>query len=137
MHIATENHGNMSCEIRFNKKENNHTGILKYNNFEAGLICNSSADAVRTQFHTICKMIDKGGMLRHGVILLGYHNGDFGGDVLRVDGEVIGEWASDDEEWCHFTAVDADEVTRSAPSHWMLHDSIAKWTKCGDEKCES
>ena len=78
-------------------------------------------------------MVDAGGTVRHGIIMLGYHNRAFSGDVLLVDGEIIGEWTSDDEEWCHFTANDAAEITCSAPPPWILHDSIADWVKRGDD----
>jgi len=76
-------------------------------------------------------MVDMGGMVRHGIIMLGYHNGASRGDVLLVDGEVIGEWTSDDEDWCHFTEIGAVEVKCSASTPWLLHDTIAKWVERG------
>ena len=133
MHVTTENHGDMSCEIEVNKAEDQHIGTLKYRAFEVGLISGPDLDAVRSQFQAICEITDAGGMVRHGIIMLGYHNRAFSGDVLLVDGEIIGEWTSDDEEWCHFTPSDAVEVTHSAPSPWMLHDSIANWVKYGED----
>ena len=137
MHVAIENHGDMSCEIEVNEAEGHHIGTLKYSAFEVGLISGPNLGAVRAQFQAICEMVDAGGMVRHGIIMLGYHNRAFSGDVLLVDGEIIGEWTSDDEEWCHFTAIDATEVTRSAPSPWMLNDSIANWVKRGDDTKEA
>lgn len=132
MNVATENHGDMSCEIEANKAEGHYIGALKYRTFKIGLISGHNLGAVRAQVQSICELVDTGGMVRHGIIMLGYHNRAFSGDVLLVDGEIIGEWTSDDEEWCHFTAIDAAEVTRRAPSHWMLHNAIANWVKRGD-----
>ena len=129
MRVATENHGNTSCEIEVNKTEDHYMGTLKYNTSEVGLISGPNLDAVRAQFRAICEMVDAGGMVRHGIIMLGYHSRVFSGDVLLVDGEIIGEWTSDDEEWCHFTATDAAMVSCSAPSPWLLHDSIATWMR--------
>jgi len=133
MHVATEYHGELSCEIAANETGDHHTGMLKYNIFEVGQISGPNLGSVRAQFQAICSLVDAGGMVRHGIIMLGYHNRAFCGDVLLVDGEIIGEWTSDDEEWCDFTAIDANEVTCSAPSPWMLHDSIADWVTHGDD----
>ncbi|AHG48936.1 hypothetical protein RLEG12_08335 (plasmid) [Rhizobium leguminosarum bv. trifolii CB782] len=127
MHIETETRGEMSCQIDVNKLDDLYCGTLKYKVFEVGLISGASVDAVRAQFESVCDLVDAGGMVRHGIIMLGYHSPAFEGAVLRVDGEIIGGWDSDDEEWCHFTAADATEVTLSAPSPWMLHDAIADW----------
>lgn len=137
MRNATENHGDMSCEIEVNKTEGHHIGTLKYSVFEIGLISGPNHSAVGAQFQAICELVDAGGMVRHGIIMLGYHNRAFRGDVLLVDGEIIGEWTSDDEGWSHFTALDATEVTRSAPSPWMLHDSIKDWVKRGGDTKEA
>ena len=136
MHVNTENHGEMSCEIEVNKAEDHYIGNLKYSAFKIGLISGSDLGTVRAQFQAICEMVDAGGMVRHGIIMLGYHNRAFRGDVLLIDGEIIGEWSSDDEEWCHFTASDGAEVTCSAPSPWMLHDSIANWVVRGHDSKE-
>ncbi|GGE05029.1 hypothetical protein GCM10008012_55140 [Rhizobium anhuiense] len=38
------------------------------------------------------------------------------GLTAYVAGEIIGDWGSDDEEWCHFTALDATKVALNAPS---------------------
>ncbi|EKF59795.1 hypothetical protein QWE_09455 [Agrobacterium albertimagni AOL15] len=100
--------------------------------FEIGRITASDIGLLRSQFRAICEMTDTGAMVRHGIILTGYHNRDFKGDVLLVDGEFIGEWASDEFEWCHFTGFGSTEVTLSAPSPWMLHDAIAEWKEPGD-----
>lgn len=69
--------------------------------------------------------MEAGGMLRHGIIMLGYHNDDLSGDVLVADGELFGFWRMDGEEWCHFTLDGTTEIKCSAPSPWMLHDAIA------------
>ena len=68
-----------------------------------------------------------GQMIRRGIIMLGYHNGAEGGDVLSEDGEVLGYWYMDEEEWSHFTIDGDTEISSSAPSPWMLQDSIADW----------
>lgn len=133
MHVTTENHGDLSCEIEVNKADDCYIGTLKYGTFKSGLISGTDLAAVSAQFQAICEMVDMGGTVRHGIIMLGYHNRAFKGDVLLVDGEVIGEWTSDDEEWCQFTAIGAIEVACSAPSPWMLHDLIAKWVERGGQ----
>lgn len=68
-----------------------------------------------------------GQMIRRGIIMLGYHNGAEGGDVLSEDGEVLGTWYIDEEEWSHFTIEGHTEISSSAPSPWMLQDVIADW----------
>lgn len=133
MRISTEKHGELSCDIEVDKAEDQYIGTLKYRFSEVGIVTGSAPRDVRAQFQAICEMVDAGGMVRHSIIMLGYHNGAFRGEVLLVDGEVIGEWTSDDEEWCHFTASGDVAITRSAPSPWMLHDSIAGWMKCGGD----
>ncbi|WP_246787978.1 hypothetical protein [Agrobacterium sp. AGB01] len=133
----TEKHGEMSCEIAASEKPDQYSGILLYKIFEIGTIAGPSVEAVRAQFQAICDMTDAGGMVRHGVIMLGYHNEAFSGDVLLVDGEILGEWSSDDEEWCHFTQIDDTEITLSAPSPWMLHDTIADWLKSRNGSADS
>lgn len=127
MHIEIATHGDMSCQIDPTDDVDLYTGTLRYKIFDIGLISGPSIGAIRTQFDAICGMADAGGMVRHGIIMLGYHNRAFAGDVLRVDGEIIGEWSSDDMEWCYFTAAGDSEATVSAPSPWMLHESIANW----------
>jgi len=129
MPIETKKHGQMSCQIAASEETDQYDGTLLYKIFEIGVIAGPSVEAVRAQFRAICDMTDAGAMVRHGVVMLGYHNRAFSGDVLLVDGEIIGEWSSDEEEWCHFTQIDATEVTLSAPSPWMLHDSIADWLR--------
>ena len=82
MIVTTENHGDMSCEIVADKAEGNYIGALKYSAFEIGLISGPNLGAVRAQFQVICEMVNAGGMVRHGIIMLGYHNRAFSGDVL-------------------------------------------------------
>jgi hypothetical protein len=132
MHIGIEYHGETPLTIEFNESEELYIGTLKYRDFENGVISGSTSDAVQAQFQAIRKMLDAGGMIRGGIIMLGYHNGDYCGDVLLVDGEIIGEWTSDEFEWCHFTSIDADKVSCAAPSPWMLQDAIAIWIKRDD-----
>lgn len=127
MRIETINYGTMSCEIRSDNADSCFTENLKYRSFEVGLISGPDKGSVRDQFRAICEIAEDGGMVRRGLIMVGYHNSVSKGDVLRVDGEIIGEWMSDDEEWCHFTVDGASEITFSSPSLWMLHDAIADW----------
>ena len=49
--------------------------------------------------------------------MLGYHNGAEGGDVLSEDGEVLGTWYMDEEEWSHFTIEGETEISRGGPSN--------------------
>lgn len=127
MHATTENIGDMYCEIAANRVGEHYTGTLKHRAFEVGDIFGVTQASVYAQFRTICEIVEEGAMVRHGIIMLGYHNRAFCGEVLLLDGVIIGVWTSDDEEWCHFTASCAVGVTCSAPSPWMLHDSIADW----------
>jgi len=127
MQTTTLNHGDLSCEIEPHSTDGRITAKLRYRSFEVGQISGRDQGTVHAQFQAICGLVDEGGTVRHGIIMLGYHNRAFKGEVLLIDGEIIGEWASDDDEWCHFTANDASEITCSAPSPWMLHDSIADW----------
>ncbi len=127
MHVTTETHGNLACEIEANEAENQYTGTLKYNSFDIGQISSADLAAVRSQFQTIVSLVDEGAQVRHGIIVCGYHGDALQGDVLRVDGDVLGSWRMDDEEWCDFTADGAEGATCSAPSLWLLHDKIGKW----------
>lgn len=123
-----DEHSNLTCEIQRNEDGSKFVGTLKYNGYENCTIDGPSVEAVRGQYLTICALIDEqGAMLREGTIMLGYHNDEWRGDVLLPDGEVIGSWVSDDEEWCHFTKEGDDEPCVSAPSPWMLQDAIASW----------
>lgn len=134
MQEAQETHGDLACEIEADGADG-YLGALTYRIFDVGQLDGPNPEAIRVQFRAICKMIDAGGMVRHGIIMLGYHNGACCGDVLMLDGEVIGRWFSDDEDWCHFTEVYAAETSISAPSPWMLHDAIAGWVENrGNEK---
>ncbi|QDC11527.1 hypothetical protein FHY55_05730 [Oceanicola sp. D3] len=82
------------------------------------------------QFWAVCELIDEGGQVRHGIIMMGYHDGTNKGDVLLVDGEVIGDWAMEEhDDLSAFTANGSSEVTLMAPSAWLLHDSIASWVR--------
>ncbi|WP_200950870.1 hypothetical protein [Rhizobium sp. Root1220] len=81
MPIETERHGEMSCQIAASEKIDQYNGTLLYKIFEIGMIAGPSVEAVSAQFRAICDMTDAGGMVRHGVIMLGYHNRAFSGDV--------------------------------------------------------
>jgi hypothetical protein len=127
MQKSIEEFGDMSCTTAFDEIGTQFVGTLKYRTFEVGQIFGADLASVRAQFQAICDLVETGGMVRHGIIMTGYHNRAFKGDVLLVDGEVFGEWNSDEEEWCHFTAHGDSEITCSAPSPWLLHDSISDW----------
>lgn len=127
MHIVTETHNNLTCEIEADEIESQYTGTLKYNSFEIGRISGPELAEVRSQFHTIASMVDEGAQVRHGIIVCGYNSDDLRGDVLLLDGEVLGSWYMDDEEWCHFTESGSEDVTCQAPSAWLMHDTIAEW----------
>lgn len=127
MLVATEEHGELNCAIDLNEVENLHVGTLKWGPFEIGVITSPSLEGVRSMFQTIAGYVDEGGMVRHGIIMLGYHNGDFGGDVMLVDGELLGSWYADDEEICYFTLDGETEAACMSISPWMLHDEIAGW----------
>lgn len=68
-------------------------------------------------------------MVRRGIIMTGYHSEEFTGDVLTKDGEVLGTWWLDEDEWCYFQKTGETEPALSAPSRWMLQDSLADFYK--------
>ena len=60
--------------------------------------------------------------------MLGYHNDALKGDVLLPDGEIIGYWEMEDDDGSnHFSSEAETEQTLSAPSAWLLQDSINSW----------
>ncbi|MDO6591842.1 MULTISPECIES: hypothetical protein [Rhodobacterales] len=124
MHEVIETRGDLTCEVDANEATTEYQAILKYKGYEQGRFSGRTLAAVREQFAMIADYIDVGSIVRGGVILTGYFNGDFKGDVLSVDGEVLGAWHSDDEEWCYLTLTGMTEHELAAPSPWMLHDSI-------------
>lgn len=126
-HVATERHGKLTCDIEVREPQKCYVGILKRNAFEIGRINGSNLSQIRSQFQIVADLNEEGAMVRHGIIMLGYHNNILRGDVLLVDGEFLGAWHMDDLEWCHFSTGAEDKIECSAPSPWMLHDSIAKW----------
>ncbi|WP_375175501.1 hypothetical protein [Pseudooceanicola sp.] len=119
-----ERRGDFTCHIEPASDGSGYIGIFRYRTIDSGAISGGSSLDVRSQFNTICDMIDEGAQLRGGVVMTGYHNQAFQGDVLLVDGEVIGSWKADEEEWCYFTPVGASKHAIEAPSPWMLHDLI-------------
>jgi hypothetical protein len=124
-------HPFVTWEIHETPDQLQFVGTLSYRGYENGKLSGETVDAVRSQFQAICELIDhQGGMLRCGTIMLGYHNEDLKGDVLLPDGEIIGYWAmEDDDDTSHFTPEGKTEFAFSAPSAWMLRDSIAAWLK--------
>lgn len=124
-----EEHPFVTCEITTSDDGTEFIGTLTYRRFENGKLCGPNLESVRGQFQLICGLIDQqGGMLRRGTIMLGYHNDVLKGEVLLLDGEVIGYWEmEDDNDISHFTPDGKEERALSAPSSWMLQDSIADW----------
>ncbi len=90
MTIEIANHGDISCRIDPDDDVTGYVGTLRYKVFDIGLISGPSIDTLHAQFKAICEMTDNGAMVRHGIIMLGYHNRAFSGDVLHLDGEIIG-----------------------------------------------
>ena len=124
-----EEHPFVTCEITASDDGSEFTGVLTYKGFENGKLSGPSLASVRDQFQVLCDLLDqRGGMLRRGTIMLGYHNDELKGDVLLPDGEVIGFWEMEvDDDTSHFTPEAQGESALSAPSAWMLQDSIADW----------
>lgn len=124
-----EEHPFATCEITVSEDGLQFIGTLTYRGFENGRLRGPSLEAVRGQFQVLRKLLDQqGGMLRRGTIMLGYHNSVLKGDVLLPDGEVIGYWEmEEDDDISHFTPEGFEERALSAPSSWMLQDSIANW----------
>jgi len=54
MHVTTENHGDLSCEIEINTTGDCHIGTLKHTVFQVGLIFGPDLAAVNAQFQAIC-----------------------------------------------------------------------------------
>lgn len=124
-----EEHPFVTCEVVATDDQSQFVGTLSYRGYENGTLNGLTLDAVFSQFHAICDLIDhQGGMLRAGTIMLGYHNDDLKGDVLLPDGEIIGRWKmEDDDDISHFIPEGKSEYALSAPSAWMLQDAIAGW----------
>ncbi|NIZ60680.1 hypothetical protein DL239_06790 [Sedimentitalea sp. CY04] len=124
-----EEHPFVTCEITASDDGVQFIGILTYRGFENGRLSGPSLEAVRGQFQMLRELLDhQGGMLRRGTIMLGYHNDLLKGDVLLLDGEVIGYWEmEEDDDTSHFTPEGHKERAISAPSSWLLQDSIADW----------
>lgn len=131
MIIATDQHGEFACEISETRPGGCFLGLIKFRKYLSGTVIGNSVEAVRLQFQHVCELIDAGGTLRRGVIMTGYHNGENQGDVLLLDGEVIGGWTTLDGEWTSFEPADSSGKVLEAPSSWMLHDVIAD--EYGDE----
>ena len=129
--VFKDEHPFVTCEIAATDDQSQFVGTLSYRGYENGKLSGETVNAVRSQFQVICELIDhQGGMLRRGTIMLGYHNDDLKGDVLLLDGEIIGHWEmEDDDDTSHFTPEGKSEQTLTAPSAWMLQDSIEAWLK--------
>lgn len=136
MQSDTLSHGDLSCSVS-RRADGEYSGILKYRVFENGEFTGPDEKSIAQQFQAVCELIDDGGQVRHGIIITGYHNGENKGDVLLLDGEVIGEWAmEEDDDWSMFTPSGSSEHLLAAPSAWMLHDSIARWVSSAGEGTE-
>ncbi len=127
MLLTTETHGDLTCDIDTDDASNLYHGTLKYKGYEQGRFSGNTLAAVQENFKSIAAYIDAGGIVRGGIILTQYFTNDCEGDVLTVDGEVLGTWHADEEEWCTLTLTGKAEHELGAPSPWMLHDSIIEW----------
>jgi len=127
MHVTTEIHVDLSCDIEVDTASNLYHGTLKYKCYEQGKFLGNTVIAVQENFKVIAAYIDAGGIVRGGIILTQYFTNDCQGDVLTVDGEALGTWHTDEEEWCTLTLTGKKEHELGAPSPWMLHDSIIEW----------
>lgn len=127
MLVTTETHGDLTCDIDADDAPNLYHGTLKYKGYEQGRFSGNSLAAVQENFKAIAAYIDAGGIVRGGIILTQYFTNDCEGDVLTVDGEALGTWQADEEEWCTLTLTGKNEHELGAPSPWMLHDSIIEW----------
>ncbi len=132
--VFKEEHPYVTLEVRTGANGSELIGTLSYMRNENGELTGPTIDSIRSQFLAIYSLLDEqGGMLRLGTIMLGYHNHESRGDVLLPDGEIIGCWESNDEDWCSFTK-DGDEIPcLNAPSPWLLQDSIASWLANHDD----
>jgi len=110
------NEEGLTCKIESVAADGTYRGIVKYNGFENGVLTASTAEAVSEMFQIISELVhEQGAMVRLGCIICGYHNDDLQGDVMHLDGEFLGLWHMDAEDWCFFTVL------------WMLHDGIGGW----------
>lgn len=124
-----EEHPFATCEITASQDGSEFVGILTYKGYENGRLSGPSLESVQRQFQVVRELLDEqGGMLRRGTIMLGYHNDILKGEVLLLNGEVLGYWEmEEDDDTSHFTPDGKEESMLSAPSSWMLQDSIADW----------
>lgn len=106
-----------------------YVGYLFIHHYVVGKLKMPNIKALEDRLHVINDMVMAGGMLRNNVILTGYHNSEHQGDVVLLDGEIVGLWYVDDLEWAHFAEGVASSPTLSAPSPWMLQDVIIGWLK--------
>lgn len=128
MYRKSRNGDSLTCNIEADQHSGSFTGIIKYNGFESGVLSAPNAEGVRSQFQVIEDIVDhQGAMVRLGIIMIGYHNDELRGEVLLVNGELLGSWYMDEFETSFFTAEGPADVTHCAPSAWMLHDLLAKW----------
>lgn len=116
-----------TCDVSIDQRTGLHVGQIKFKSCDLGEICGLDLGTIKAQFSAIASLANEGAMVRADTILTGYHDKSFKGDVLQLDGELLGVWESDDFEWCHFTEEGTGDVTLSAPSPWMLQDAIADW----------
>lgn len=97
MYENSRNDDGLTCDIEADQHSGFFKGTIKYNGFENGILIAPNADGVRSLFQAIEDLVDhQGAMVRLGIIMLGYHNGELCGDVLLVDGELLGSWYMDE-----------------------------------------
>ncbi len=128
MHVTTKTYGRLTCDIETDEAKNLYVGTLKFNRSPIGTITSSDLQGIDSQANELSDLVEQGAMVRRGVVMKGYHDGELPGDVLLIDGKVIGSWKFEGDEWCQFMTVGGTERTYlEASSPWALHDQIADW----------
>ncbi len=127
MHVITETHGNLTCDMEASGNPNSYHATLKYKGYEQGRFSGKSISALQENFKAICGYIDAGGIVRSGILLTGYFHEPYNGDVMTIDGEALGSWHMDEMETSFFILTGQTDHELEAPSPWMLHDYIVEW----------
>ncbi|CUH52991.1 hypothetical protein [Shimia marina] len=117
----------LTCDMVSNAEDGTICVVVKYNGFDAGSYTSKSLPDAQEMFARISARMSDGAQLRLNILMLNYHTKELSGDVLTIEGEKLGCWHCDEEEWCFFTPNDAQEPACAAPSLWPLHDNIARW----------
>ncbi|MBO9408617.1 hypothetical protein J7399_14360 [Shimia sp. R9_1] len=120
---------NLTCDVSEHGMGKGFLASIKYNRREVGVFEDTSIEEIEATFNWVGQLLEEGAHLDQGIIMLGYRGSDLSGDVLVLDGQVIGEWHCDAEEWYHFTADGSSEPNCSAPSNFKLIGRIAEWNR--------